>query len=54
MANGQYEKLIAHYDIQRGISDPASGLGSGGKAHRLAADLVRKHQLCGGAGSGHR
>jgi hypothetical protein len=26
MANGQYEKLIAHYDIQRGVTDPPSGL----------------------------
>ena len=25
-ANGQYEKLIAHYDIKRGVVDPPSGL----------------------------
>ena len=26
MSNSYYEKLIAHYDIQRGISDPPTGL----------------------------
>ena len=25
MSNGYYEKLIAHYDIQRGMSDPPAG-----------------------------
>ena len=25
-ANGDYEKLIAHYDIQRGVVDPPAGL----------------------------
>ena len=26
LANGDYEKLIAHYDIGRGVVDPAAGL----------------------------
>jgi hypothetical protein len=38
MANGQYEKLIAHYDIQRGISDPPSGLDQ--VAKRIVSRLI--------------
>jgi len=39
MANGNYEKLIAHYDITRGVSDPPAGLDS--VARRLVAELIR-------------
>jgi hypothetical protein len=38
MANGQYEKLIAHYDIQRGISDPPAGLDQ--VAKRIVSRLI--------------
>ena len=38
-ANGYYEKLIAHYDIQRGVVDPPSGLDR--VARRLVAELIR-------------
>jgi hypothetical protein len=38
-ANGQYEKLIAHYDIQRGVIDPPAGLDR--VARRLTAELIR-------------
>ncbi len=38
-ANGQYEKLIAHYDIQRGVIDPPAGLDR--VARRLIAELIR-------------
>jgi Zinc dependent phospholipase C len=38
-ANGCYEKLIAHYDIQRGVVDPPSGLDR--VARRLVAELIR-------------
>ena len=38
-ANGQYEKLIAHYDIQRGVIDPPAGLDR--VARRLVAELIR-------------
>jgi len=39
MANGSYEKLIAHYDIQRGVVDPPAGLDQ--VARRLIAELIR-------------
>lgn len=39
MANRSYEKLIAHYDIQRGIIDPPTGLDR--VARRLIAELIR-------------
>jgi hypothetical protein len=38
-ANGYYEKLIAHYDIQRGVIDPPAGLDR--VARRLVAELIR-------------
>ena len=38
MANGYYEKLIAHYDIQRGISDPPAGLDQ--VAKRIVSRLI--------------
>jgi len=38
-ANDSYEKLIAHYDIQRGVVDPPSGLDR--VARRLVAELIR-------------
>ena len=38
-ANGHYEKLIAHYDIQRGVIDPPAGLDR--VARRLVAELIR-------------
>src|SRR5262245_23023594 len=38
-ANAHYEKLIAHYDIQRGVVDPASGLDP--IARRVIAELIR-------------
>ena len=38
MANGYYEKLIAHYDIQRGVSDPPSGLDQ--VAKRIVSRLI--------------
>ena len=38
-ANAQYEKLIAHYDIQRGVVDPPAGLDR--VARRLIAELIR-------------
>jgi uncharacterized protein DUF4332/zinc dependent phospholipase C len=37
-ANAHYEKLIAHYDIQRGVVDPASGLDP--IARRIIAELI--------------
>lgn len=37
-ANGQYEKLIAHYDINRGVVDPPAGLDI--VAQRIVGDLV--------------
>ena len=39
MANGYYEKLIAHYDIQRGVVDPPAGLDH--VAKRMVAELIR-------------
>jgi len=39
MANSRYEKLIAHYDIQRGVVDPPAGLDR--VARRLIAQLIR-------------
>ena len=38
-ANRDYEKLIAHYDIQRGVVDPPAGLDR--VARRLIAELIR-------------
>ena len=38
-ANRSYEKLIAHYDIQRGVIDPPAGLDR--VARRLIAELIR-------------
>ena len=38
-ANGYYEKLIAHYDIQRGVVDPPAGLDQ--VAQRIIAELLR-------------
>ena len=39
MANASYEKLIAHYDLQRGVADPPAGLDR--VARRLVAELIR-------------
>jgi len=39
IANGYYEKLIAHYDIQRGVVDPPSGLDQ--VAKRMVAEMIR-------------
>jgi hypothetical protein len=39
MANAYYEKLIAHYDIQRGVVDPPSGLDR--VARRIVAEMIR-------------
>ena len=38
-ANGHYEKLIAHYDFQRGVVDPPAGLDR--VAKRLVSELIR-------------
>jgi Domain of unknown function (DUF4332) len=38
-ANAYYEKLIAHYDIERGVVDPPAGLDR--IARRLVAELIR-------------
>jgi len=38
-ANTSYEKLIAHYDIRRGVVDPPAGLDA--VARRLIAELLR-------------
>ena len=37
-ANADYEKLIAHYDITRGVSDPVSGFDDVGR--KIVADLI--------------
>jgi len=39
LANGYYEKLIAHYDIGRGVVDPAAGLDA--VARRIVAEMIR-------------
>ncbi|MDX2204726.1 MAG: DUF4332 domain-containing protein [Hyphomicrobiaceae bacterium] len=39
MSNGSYERLIAHYDITRGVSDPPAGLDAVGR--RIVAELLR-------------
>jgi Domain of unknown function (DUF4332) len=39
MANGHYEKLIAHYDIHRGVVDPPAGLDR--VARRIVAGMIR-------------
>ena len=38
-ANSQYEKLIAHYDINRGVVDPPAGLDI--VAQRIVGDLIQ-------------
>jgi len=38
-SNGHYEKLIAHYDISRGVIDPPTGLDR--VAQRIVAELIR-------------
>ena len=38
LANASYEKLIAHYDFGRGVSDPPSGLDA--VARRICAELL--------------
>ena len=43
MANRYYEKLIAHYDIQRGVTDPPAGLDR--VARRIIAELIRHAAL---------
>ena len=50
MANRYYEKLIAHYDIQRGVIDPPSGLDR--VARRIVAELLRHAALTYAAGLG--
>jgi len=42
-ANAYYEKLIAHYDIERGVVDPPSGLDR--IARRIIAELLRYASL---------
>jgi Domain of unknown function (DUF4332) len=42
-ANASYEKLIAHYDIERGVVDPPAGLDR--IARRLIAELIRYASL---------
>lgn len=39
MSNQSYERLIAHYDITRGVSDPPAGLDTVGR--RIVAELLR-------------
>jgi hypothetical protein len=39
LANGHYEKLIAHYDIGRGVVDPPAGLDR--VAQRIVARMIR-------------
>lgn len=46
-ANGSYEKLIAHYDIQRGVVDPPSGLDR--VAKRIVAEIIRYASISYGA-----
>jgi hypothetical protein len=43
LANASYEKLIAHYDFQRGVVDPPAGLDP--VARRLVAQLIRRATL---------
>ena len=38
ISNRQYERLIAHYDIKRGVADPPAGLDETGRA--LVAELI--------------
>ncbi len=47
MANANYEKLIAHYDIQRGVVDPPAGLDK--VAQRMIAELLRYAAISYGA-----
>jgi hypothetical protein len=46
-AHRDYEKLIAHYDIQRGVVDPPAGLDR--VARRLTAELIRYAAISYGA-----
>jgi hypothetical protein len=46
-ANANYEKLIAHYDIQRGVVDPPAGLDK--VAQRMIAELLRYAAISYGA-----
>jgi hypothetical protein len=39
MANRHYEKLIAHYDVHRGVVDPPAGLDR--VARRIVAEMIR-------------
>ncbi len=40
VANGHYERLIAHYDFTRGVVDPPAGLDA--VAERLVAELIAR------------
>jgi hypothetical protein len=40
VANGHYERLIAHYDFTRGVVDPPAGLDA--VAQRLVAELIAR------------
>ncbi|OJU26361.1 MAG: hypothetical protein BGN89_12755 [Alphaproteobacteria bacterium 64-6] len=40
VANGHYERLIAHYDFTRGVVDPPAGLDT--VAQRLVAELIAR------------
>jgi hypothetical protein len=40
IANGHYERLIAHYDFTRGVVDPPAGLDA--VAERLVAELIAR------------
>ena len=53
-ANAYYEKLIAHYDIQRGVVDPPAGLDQVAAARHRRADPLRRRQLRRGARPCHR
>jgi Domain of unknown function (DUF4332) len=46
-ANVYYEKLIAHYDLQRGVVDPPAGLDA--VSRRFIAELIRYATLSFGA-----
>jgi hypothetical protein len=46
-ANSHYERLIAHYDITRGVVDPPAGLDQ--VAKRIVAELIRFATLSYGA-----
>jgi predicted flap endonuclease-1-like 5' DNA nuclease len=42
-ANGYYEKLIAHYDITRGVADPPAGLDQ--VARRIVSEMIHNAVL---------